>query len=574
MKNTAKKTARMLASLLALHGVRDAVVSPGSRNAPVLLALDSHPDITSRCVVDERSAAFIALGMSLAQGNAPVALACTSGTAPLNYAPAVAEAFYRGCPLIVVTADRPAEWIDQDDSQTIRQPGIYSNYIKGTYDIDVESSDTDTLWMVNRLINDAINMATSGRPGPVHINVRLADPLGATEEVDGLDPYGDETRLITRVVPELPMMPAAPANMEELGRRLAPPAKVLVLAGFMPHSSLDPLLGDLSRRPNIVVMHEAQSNLHGYGAYIANIDSTLRRVSARELEEYAPDIVITIGGSITSRMVKTWLRRLPYLQHWSIGPADHAVDCFRRLTVQIPYHAWGVLSQLVPLIPKRNNSETTLFKRFWLDKSAEGLESATTYAKEAPWSDFKAMKMVMESIPKGWNLHLSNGTAVRYAQLFDYQQIASVECNRGVSGIDGCTSTAIGAAVVNSSPTVLVVGDMSIQYDIGALACSFIPPTFKIIVLNNGGGGIFRFIKSTRGLPTLERDFVGPVNLPLPSLAHGYGFKYLKADSEQSLARGMRRFVSTASKPAILEIITDGPLSAEILTQFFESSHV
>lgn len=559
----------MIASLLVQHGVTDAVVSPGTRNAPLLVALDAHPDIESRMVVDERSAAFIALGMSVARGHRPVAIACTSGTAPLNYAPAVAEAFYRHCPLIVITADRPAQWIDQDDSQTIRQPGIYANFIKGTFDIATETDNPDDLWHANRLINDAINLATTEPAGPVHINVQLDDPLGAVEEIDGLDLYGDDTRVVERFAPEVPAIPPSPVSLQEFADRLAPPAKVLVLCGFMKPWGIDHLLGDLSRRPNIVVMHEAQSNLHGYGSFIGGIDSTLLTTSAQEREDFAPDIVITLGGSVTSRLVKSWLRKLPNLKHWSIGAHHIAPDTFRHLTVDIPFNPWGVLSALIPLIPKRKNSETTAFKEFWLEKCAEGLKATKEFAATAPWSDFKAMSMVMASMPHGWNLHLSNGTAIRYAQLFDYSDASTIECNRGVSGIDGCTSTAIGSAVVNENPTVLISGDMCMLYDMGALACNFIPPTFKIIVLNNGGGGIFRFIKTTRSLDALERNFAGPIKLPLAKLATAFGFKYYSADNETSLAKALKRLVSTSCAPAILEIFTDGNVSAEVLTSFY-----
>jgi len=568
MKNTAKKAARMLASLLARHGVGEAVLSPGSRNTPLIMALERHPDISTRVVIDERSAGFIALGMALTI-QSPVALVCTSGTAPLNYAPAVAEAFYRDVPLIVITADRPGEWIDQDDSQTIIQPGIFANFIKGTFDIPVESDEPDRMWYINRSLNDAITLATQGRPGPVHINIRLADPLGEECEIDDLDRHGEEARAIRC---DVPMTPSVPSDaFDDMAERLMPPAKVLILVGFMAPGALDAILRELSRRPNIVVMHEAQSNLHGYGDFIPNIDATLREVPNPDVFPYNPDIVITIGGSLTSRMVKTWLRRLPGVKHWSIGEHNHAVDCFRHLTMRIPYHPWPVMSMLSSRIRKRNNSETTAFKTAWKAASEAAAAHAVEYAETAPWSDFKAMSMVMERLPHQWNLHLSNGTAVRYAQLFDYSKASSISCNRGVSGIDGCTSTAIGSATVSSVPTVLITGDMSMQYDIGALATTFIPRNFKIIVLNNGGGGIFRFIPSTRHLPELNRCFAADVRLPLKKLAVAYGFKHIIAENHNQLEVAMKKLLSSNIVPTILEIVTDGEISAKTLTDFFNT---
>lgn len=176
----------------------------------------------------------------------------------------------------------------------------------------------------------------------------------------------------------------------------------------------------------------------------------------------------------------------------------------------------------------------------------------------------------MASIPSAYNLQLSNGTAVRYAQLFNNGHIHRIDCNRGVSGIDGCTSTAIGAAKAYSGPTVLVTGDMSAQYDMGALAVPDIPADFRIVVLNNGGGGIFRFIRSTSGLAELERYFVGDVRLPLASLAEAFGFGYCEVSSAEDFeAVADKFFNSKSSRPAIMNIITPGQESADTLREYF-----
>ncbi len=559
----------MLASLLYRHGTRDAVISPGSRNAPLIIALERHPDINTKVVIDERCAAFIALGMASA-AQKPVALVCTSGTAPLNYAPAIAEAYYHDVPLIVVTADRPEEWIDQDDSQTIIQPGIYSNYIKGTFDIPTESDDQDRMWKINRSLNDAIILATQGRPGPVHINVRLSDPLGEECEIADFDEYGDETRMIDCPSPANPPIPKNSINA--LAKRLLPPSKVLILAGFMAPGSIGPVLRELSRRPNIVVMHEAQSNLHGNGDFITNIDATLREIEKPEVFPYAPDIVITIGGSLTSRMVKTWLRGLPDVEHWSIGEHDHAVDCFRRMTCRLYGRPQAVLSAFTTRLRKHGDRKTSAFKEAWKTASEAAATHAAEFAEQAPWSDFKAMSIVSDSFPQGWNLHLSNGTAVRYAQLFDYSNAGTVSCNRGVSGIDGCTSTAIGAATMSSTPTILITGDMSLQYDMGALATTFIPKQFKIIVLNNGGGGIFRFIKSTRNLAELDKCFTADVRLPIKKLASAFGFKHIQAENAEQLKAGMKKLAGCKTAPVILEIVTDKDTSARTVSEYFNKT--
>lgn len=559
----------MLASLLAKHGIKEAVISPGSRNAPLIVAMERQTGINTRVVIDERSAAFMALGISNASNNYPVALVCTSGTASLNYAPAVAEAFYRHSPLIVITADRPAEWIDQDDSQTINQLGIFNNFIKASYDIPVESDEPDRMWMINRTLTDAIIMATDGCPGPVHINVRLADPLGETAEYDETDIYGDSTRCVN-IIPNS-VVSDKDIFLKEICDSLLPPNKVLILAGFMIPSGLDDVLKELAERPNIVVMHEAQSNLHGSGMFLPHIDATLRYIGKEPEEKYCPDLVITIGGSLTSRMVKAWLRSLPNLKHWNIGLNNHSIDCFRKLSLRIPLAPLKALTVINDALPKKEVKVDTEYKELWHKAALEALKESELWAENSPWCDFKAMCAVMNAIPTSYNIQLSNGTAVRYAQLFDYSRAARIDCNRGVSGIDGCTSTAIGAALVHEKPTVLITGDMSMQYDLGALACSFIPSNFKIIVLNNGGGGIFRFIRSTKNLDELQKDFVADVRLPLEELSSAFGFRYLRAANESELDSALNEIFGNDTKPAILEILTDGDVSAKRLSQFFES---
>ena len=388
--NTSKKTARQLAQLFREHGVEDAVVSPGSRNAPLIIALEREPSISTHIVIDERSAAFIGLGMASVSGK-PVALVCTSGTAPLNYGPAIAEAFYRQIPLIAVTADRPEEWIDQDDSQTIIQPGIFTNYIKGTFDIPVESDEENRMWMIGRKLNDALMLATSTPPGPVHINIRLDEPLGELIENEDIT-----YKVIKNYVAE----PSnRPQDIPEGFIRVINGARTMVVCGFLDcNNSLSDDLRILASLPNVVVMHEAQSNLSGDGLFIPNIDATLSKLPS---DAEVPEIVITIGGSLTSRMIKTYLRKLPTLEHISIGHRNHSVDCFKKLTVR--FEADSLQPMLRSLRDLRPQSGSTKFKDTWLTASRLAAQEARAYAHGAPWSDFQATEYVISHIPKCWN---------------------------------------------------------------------------------------------------------------------------------------------------------------------------
>ena len=225
MLNTVKYSCRCVARALVRYGVRHVVVSPGSRNAPLIVALARTEGLECTSVIDERSAAFVALGMAVQTGR-PVAMACTSGSAALNYGPALAEAYYRNIPLIALTADRPEEWIDQDDSQTIRQEGAFANFIKRTYHIEsVENPSEEDCWYVNRIVNDAMTEALSRRQGPVHINISLAPPLGKTIDIPRAAPR------IIRLLEAEPML--SNQRMREL-TDYAAGKKILLIAGFMP----------------------------------------------------------------------------------------------------------------------------------------------------------------------------------------------------------------------------------------------------------------------------------------------------------------------------------------------------
>ncbi len=558
MLDTSNHTARTLVALMEAHGVKNAVVSPGSRNAPLLVAVSRSETIHTEVVIDERSAAFVALGIAVASSE-PVALICTSGTAMLNYAPAVAEAYYRRVPLVVVTADRPVEWIDQDDSQTIRQPDALSNYVKRSYNIpaiDVKQYR----WYANRIINDAMLCAVSGRPAPVHINVQIAEPIGGLVELQPESP-----RKISILNPRMDL---TVAEARSIGRSLSSPCRVMVVAGFMPpDKALNQALCRLARLPNFVVLTETIANLHGRD-FISAIDAVLA-VMPEDCDIYVPDVVITVGGALVSRHIKRFLRSHSSIKHWHVGAMDITIDCFRSLTERIEMRPEVFFRQLASAMQPYTTScdYADLWHR--LRDKAQSVHSS--YISRAPWSDLKAFATFVPLIPRRWNVHFSNGTSIRYAQLLGDHDYHRCDCNRGVSGIDGCTSTAIGASMVyKTDVTLLVTGDMSAQYDIGALACRGITPRFKMIVMRNGGGGIFRFVESTRSLDILEDYFCVPSALPLRELAQGYGFAYFEASGESELRSAFADFAAEKSCPAIMAIDTPADVSAQILRGYFD----
>lgn len=561
MLTTTNSTARTLAYLLRSHGVQHVVVSPGSRNAPLLIAIASCPEIQTTVVIDERSAAFMALGISDTTQQ-PTALICTSGTALLNYAPAIAEAYYRKTPLIVISADRPTEWIDQDDSQTLHQYEALANFVKQSYDIPAHNSESN-VWYANRIINDAIITATTGRKAPVHINIRISEPLGHMAEHPG-----EKIRKINIFEPTPTIDPQA---INRLSMDIVAPAKVMVIAGFHhPDKMLNMALNKLASQSNIIVLTETISNLHGNN-FVDCIDTTLAAMSQDDKNELRPDIVITLGGALVSRHIKQYLRSHQPQRHWHVGLSNTTIDCFKSLTERIDIEPEVFFTALSDNLATNSDNLSSDYSSRWIRFREKGTSILQSHCDKAQWSDLKAFATLLPMIPHNWNVQYSNGTPIRYSQLFGDKRFHRCSCNRGVSGIDGSTSTAIGASLAYSETTLLISGDMSASYDIGALTNHSVTHLFKIIVICNGGGEIFRFIESTRNLDILDKYFCVAPHLPLEDIANGHGYAYFEANNENELRDVFPTFRDENQRPAILAIKTPSEISANTLYEFFNN---
>lgn len=570
MVDTSNIYCRQIVEVMRSHGVQTVYCSPGSRNAPLLLAVDACEDIAKRIVIDERSASFQAYGCSLVEQR-PVAIICTSGSAVLDYAPAVAEAYYSGVPLIVISADRPREWIDQDDSQTIRQFGVLNNIVKGSYDLRAipEGSGreytTQMQWNINRTVNEAMLKAKEGKPGPVHINVQLCEPLG--ELADG-------TPLTERIVSLLiPSESLSNETIRALAEDIAS-SKVMLVAGFaVPDHRLDKAVRAFASLPNVVVMAETLANLHDPQPLSAMIDSVLCDLSYEQKEAMRPDIVISMGGALVSRMLKQYLRDYPPRYHWSIGHSNYFCDCFKSLTHKIDVDPAPFFRQLCGALRKIKSRVTSEYGAKWLELRRFSQQLTRSYIDKSPWTDLKALDYLF-SCGKFDNLFVSNGTAVRYSQLIPHTCHAEY-CNRGVSGIDGSSATAIGGAWAYKGKTSLISGDISWLYDSGASTLGDVPFDMRMIVVDNSGGGIFRFIKATSKIPSekLERYFCVSNLPPMEQIAEGYGIEVREAEDMMSLKAGIEWLEEESDFPRLLIIKTPPMKSAEVLTGYFNKNN-
>lgn len=575
MKDTASETTRILLDVMERHGVRNIVLSPGSRNAPLLISCSQREKLKKIVIPDERTAAFIALGMASVSGE-PVALACTSGTALYNYAPAVAEAFYRNIPLIVISADRPSQWIDQDDSQTLVQFGALERIVKGSFNLPVDSTRqgcanrkyrSEGEWFANRTANEAMMLAKHGIPGPVHINLQLDTPLGAmTErpEVAIPEDYGE------RIIRNIENPSGLPPHMMDSLAETLHDKKIMLVAGFMsPSDAMNRAVKRFAALPNVTVLAETLSNLHIQGdPYL--IDGLLTRLDAGRKEMLRPDIVISIGGALVSRMLKEYLRGSTGTVHWTLGDTPAGRDVFQRLATHIDVAPERFLYSIAGYMERharKSGSDVPAYGDAWRCARNEILPAYGNELKACGWSELKAVNMLCNSLEgSDCNLFLSNGTAVRYAQLCTHRLPHACYGNRGVSGIDGTNATAYGAALEYAGTTVLLTGDMSFMYCPQILQYDTKKADLRIVVINNSGGGIFRFIAPTRSLEMREEYFCAPSDPNVADLAGVYGWNYLRAGSEEEMRECLERLLKTPR--SILEVCVDGEYSARLLRDF------
>lgn len=529
--------------LLFQWGITDIVVCPGTRNAPLVQAAATS-ELALHHVIDERVAAFVALGIAAEQYR-PVAVVCTSGSAVLNMAPACAEAFYRQVPLIVISADRPSQWIGQADGQTIRQAGALNAVVRASRDIPVLHNAQETRAAL-RVINEMICIARGDEirgQGPVHLNIQLDSPLGTTADITD-----EDSAPAIRPMGEGKGISLTPHELEPLRR-----ARLLFLTGPMPPcDTVRKALSKLAALPNVMVATDILSNMQGCGH---NIDTVLNALTPQQRRALLPDIVVTAGGGITSALAKDWLRNgaaLNITQHLHIGTDGPAVDTFLCQTATIQAAPQAVLPELAAAISADVTDNG--YAAQWREAVAKADKANEDFCNSLPWCELTAIRHIIGAMPGDWGLHLSNGTTVRYAQTADCSGVRRVDANRGVNGIDGSTSTAIGAAMVSSHVTLLLTGDMSAQYDFGALLLEEIPARFKMVVINNSGGGIFRAIANTRHLPAMPRYLAGGVVLPLEALCRSRGFGYYRADSLEALKSEFEAMAARTDVPCILEV--------------------
>lgn len=563
MRSSAKLEVQLVVDACLKGGITHIVLSPGSRNAPLSIAFDEHPGFTTFVVPDERAAAFYALGMAQ-QLQRPVAITCTSGSAPLNYFPAIAEAYYQCIPLVVLTADRPKEWVDQGDGQTIVQENVFGSHVLSAVQLNTIHTDQHR-WLFERQCAETIQRANGKRQGPVHLNIPFNEPLyQTTEEPATIRQWirlAEGETILTR--------DEAQFVTEQWNRA----QRRMIIVGQMPRNPrLQKALAELANDPSVAILVEHTSNLQD-NRFVHCIDRSLNRIQPEAVADYSPDLIIMLGGAIVSKRIKTFLRASDGVQTIRVGNDFPFMDTFQSLIFTTAVDP----SVFIALLHDATG-ETVRASRFgaaWKQLDLQSGMEHEDYLKSVPFSDLKAMEIVLDVVPENAQLHIGNSSIIRYALLFDPVKSIRYWCNRGTSGIDGSSSTACGAALMEPQNWhVLVSGDMSFFYDSNAFWTNHQPANLRIFVLNNGGGDIFNIIPGPDSTPQKDRYFVAKQAFSAEHICRAYGVDYFTADSVESIEQQMGAFFTHEENgaPKLMEIQTAGIENSAILKRYFEET--
>lgn len=545
-----KKNVNILTSLLVAHGVRHAVVCPGSRNAPIAHNLDACGGIRCYPVTDERSAGFYALGLCQAT-NEPVVVCVTSGTALLNLFPAVAEAFYQHLPLVVLSADRPAQWIDQLDGQTLPQVGVLERFVCKTVNLP-EPHDEESHWYCNRLINEVLIACMKGSCGPVHINVPITEPLYQFNTkalpierkinfVSGLSNFNN-----TSIQYFQPILTA-----------LKHAQKPLIVIGQMKPSALFSEQIERLISQQHVVLHEPLSTDRGD----CHLEEMMSLIG--ENEDFLPDFILYMGDTLVSKRLKAFLRKTPKAECWVVNPEGILHDTFMNLTGIVQAEPEDIMQT----IDFHGNAE-------WFNQWEEMQQHARKHCMtfEPHYSNMLAVKQLEALLSTDSSkviVHYANSTSIRLGCIYARYHAF---CNRGVNGIEGSLSTAAGYSLVTDKRVFCVIGDLSFFYDQNALWNQNLGGNLRILLLNNRGGGIFGKFEGLKQSPTRNRIIMAEHATTAEGVCRDNQIRYYTANNAQTLEHSLNVLANENSeRPILLEVFTNAETDLQIYQKYFNT---
>ena len=557
-----KENVNILTSLLLEYGVSDAVVCPGSRNAPIVHNLSVCEAIRCRPVTDERSAAFYALGLAIATRR-PTVVCVTSGSALLNVMPAVAEAAYQHVPLVVISADRPQQWIDQLDGQTIPQSDALGRFVRKAVQLSEPHNDEER-WLCRRLVNEAMHLATCRQGAPVHINVPISEPLFEfdTEQLPQLSRFNNIKRAAIK---------DASMDMPDAFHNATRP---MIVIGQLAHGTVShETIRSLSEK--YVVMSEPLSNpsymtIHFDEAirYIVSDNSSINE-DEDDKTAYYPDYVIYVGDTLVSKPARRFLRNAKAPSCLITPDVADIHDPLMTLTDIVECDTDSINALLASLCDAPDTDERCRFHDRWQSFLDAYAAHADAYAPE--YSQMATVKYFEEQLADldiDICVHYANSSAVRLACIYAQHY---VWCNRGVNGIEGSLSTAAGFSLATHDMTVCVIGDLSFFYDQNALWNSNLRGNLRIILLNNRGGGIFRQLPGLSDSPAADDLVMASHENTAQGICTQNDIGYMSAKNMDEMQIGVVTLLTRESeRPMLLEVFTDSNDDVKALEKYFK----
>lgn len=535
---TSIKNVQVVLALLKEYHISDVVISPGGNNIPIIHSVESDSYFHCYSVVDERSAAYFAMGMAQ-QKERPVALVCTSGTAVSNYLPALTEAKYQRVPLIAITSDRSPYLLDQLETQKIDQMNLFSTVCKKDVNLPIVNTDDD-LWYCGRLVNEALIAMSNGANGPVHINVpTTGNPFDYSCEVlpkvRKIDYFSGAENLNTNI-------------FKEYAIKLRDKKILLVIGeGFVNRDNLIPLLTTFCEKSSAVCVVDYISNIHYPEAILSY--RIMESMNDKDFDSLLPDVVITMGNNILSNNFKRFLRthRLQF-DHWAIDEGGEIRDVFKALKAEFCCTPEFFMESIIPFL---NENTDQTFKEEW------NAARNKTQIENFPYSNMAIIESFSKKIPEKSIVHLAILNSTRGFHLFDNKKQLKVYSNIGALGIDGCASTFIGQSMATDNLSFLIIGDLSFFYDMNSMGIKGIKNNVRILLLNNGGGGEFHYNMGKDHIPTLN-DYI---SVKHSKVAKGWieslGFQYIAVHNFDELSNALDIFTTPQANPVFIEAFTD-----------------
>lgn len=552
---TDNKMLLQVISLLKAHNINKIVISPGSRHFQLTRSLNADNYFKLYSIVDERSAAFFALGL-IQRTNEPVAVCCTSGSAIANYASAVSEAYYQNLPLMLITADRLPAFLGQKEDQMIDQKNIFSGFINYSCQLPVIKTEIDE-WYTNRVINEACIKLSQHGKGPVHINYPILSHSSDTYKTANL--------------PDVRKITYNPADIDkdkwETYAKKLKDKRIMIVWGQSVNitDNLKASLDDFCSKYNCVILTDRISNLQHSNA-IDNAFVVLRALSLEERKKLFPNIVISIGGNMVfNNEIKGYLKATSNkFESWQVGVDGSISDPYRRLTQMFEMNEYSFFQNIVDTSQQKLKRNSEYYER-WKEIS-ESIEEPNV-----KYSQLYVTGKLLKSLPNHSILHLANSHTIRMGHMFDFNKTVSCYCNRGVNGIDGCMSTAVGYASGSDKINFLIIGDLTFFYDMNALWNRYITENLRILLINNGAGAVMHSPTNQKPGSSIKSYTSAGHKTSAKGWVESLGIKYYSAKNKTEADKGIEVLINQKKEgPVLLEVFTNTEDDVLVFYKYFE----